>query len=270
MLPTQSKEVGMIRREIAFALILICIWPLAILKATFVDQRIFDVRQAIYDGRCHEAVALAKRYLESEPKDVTALSLLGSAHFLLANYPDAIAAWQDAIKFAPNDVHVKAFLELAEAAHRVRKRPTQDLIADLGSKERIKRLNAEIRLSVASHDILPELVANSTHTNVAVRAGIAGVLGDIYGPQDAIRNHSIPALIRALTDNDPGVRAKASNSLGKVGVLSDKSVHALMGRLKDPSPEVRKAAEQAIALIEQAKVLKSVPPEQRCLEREGN
>lgn len=239
-------------RRCAAALSLMSACSVADLNATFVDQRIFDMRQAIYDGKCQHAIALATHHLESSPNDEDALRILGSAHFLLKDYPSAITVWRRALGIEPKDLHVIAFLEVAVAVQDVGKKPTRELIRDLGSAKRAERLNAEVRLSAAMPDVLPELVASATHTPVAIRLGIAGVLGEFRGPTATIRRQIIPALTNALADKDPGVRAKASDSLGRLGIADARAINALNERLKDSSAEVRKAATQAMSLIQQS------------------
>jgi HEAT repeats len=58
-----------------------------------------------------------------------------------------------------------------------------------------------------------------------------------------------PALLKALTNNNPGVRATAANRLGLSQTQPDLIVPALIRALKDPAPEVRRNAASAFGGI---------------------
>jgi len=65
---------------------------------------------------------------------------------------------------------------------------------------------------------------------------------------DSSRAARVAALVAALKDTDPGVRAAAAEALGR---LDDKSAgNALAGLLNDPSPEVQEQAIMALAELE--------------------
>jgi len=65
---------------------------------------------------------------------------------------------------------------------------------------------------------------------------------------DSTRAARVAALVSALKDSDPGVRAAAAEALGR---LDDKSAgNALAGLLNDPSPEVQEHAVMALAELE--------------------
>ena len=65
---------------------------------------------------------------------------------------------------------------------------------------------------------------------------------------DSSRAARVAALVTALKDTDPGVRAAAAEALGR---LDDKSAaNALAGLLNDPSPEVQEHAVMALAELE--------------------
>lgn len=70
------------------------------------------------------------------------------------------------------------------------------------------------------------------------RAMAAHALGDVLSPED--RGRAVPALIRALTDDRPEVRAEAALSLGDLETHA--AVEPLVARIQDTVPAVRQSA----------------------------
>ena len=176
--------------------ILITLLPLASLWADFVDQKVYDARQAIYDGQYDLAVRRAQEVLDAHPQDAEGLEVLGVAQYLKGDFEGALLSWKQARKLDSKRKAIPEFIEMAEALLSVGPKPVPDLIRDLGSLRRKRRLNAELRLIDSSPEILPELVTAFGQRNRRSRSGIAAVLGSIKGPREAVSKYSLPTLIQ--------------------------------------------------------------------------
>jgi tetratricopeptide (TPR) repeat protein len=77
---------------------------------TFIDQKVFDARQSIYDGHYDAAVRRAQDVLDLEPNNVTALQIMGSAFFLMDQKEKAVAIWRRVLELDPNNAAVRQFL----------------------------------------------------------------------------------------------------------------------------------------------------------------
>lgn len=78
---------------------------------TWVDQKVFDARQSVYDGKYDAAVRRAQDVLDLEPNNVTALEIMGSAFYLMEQKDKAVAVWRKVLELDPNNRAVKEFLE---------------------------------------------------------------------------------------------------------------------------------------------------------------
>lgn len=78
---------------------------------TLVDQKIYDARQAMYEGRYDEALKKCQEVLDIEPKNITALELMGSAFFLIDQKDKARAVWEKALEIDPNNKVIPEFLK---------------------------------------------------------------------------------------------------------------------------------------------------------------
>ncbi|HEX4047986.1 MAG TPA: PorV/PorQ family protein [Elusimicrobiota bacterium] len=78
---------------------------------TWIDQKVFDARQSIYDGHYDAAVRRAQDVLDLEPNNVTALQIMGSAFFLMEQKDKAIAVWRRVLELDPNNASVREFLK---------------------------------------------------------------------------------------------------------------------------------------------------------------
>lgn len=123
----------------------------------------------------------------------------------------------------------------------------QQLIGDLKGNEAVKKRKAvkEIaKLGTDAKSANPYLIkVLEKDRDVLVRRGAAEALGVTGG--DA--NTTIPALTKALKDNDVDVIAAASVSLRKYG---KKAVPALREALSDKDNQVRKHAADALAALD--------------------
>ena len=77
---------------------------------TFIDQKVFDARQAVYDGHYDSAVRRAQDVLDLEPNNVTALEIMGSSFFLMEQKDKAVAVWRRVLEIDPNNRAVREFL----------------------------------------------------------------------------------------------------------------------------------------------------------------
>jgi tetratricopeptide (TPR) repeat protein len=78
---------------------------------TWVDQKVFDARQSIYDGHYDAAVRRAQDVLDLEPNNLTALEVMGSAFFLMDQKDKAVAVWRRVLEIDPNNRSVREFLQ---------------------------------------------------------------------------------------------------------------------------------------------------------------
>ena len=78
---------------------------------TFIDQKVFDARQSIYDGKYDAAVRRSQDVLDLEPNNVTALEIMGSAFFLMEQKDKAVAVWKRVLEIDPNNRSVREFLQ---------------------------------------------------------------------------------------------------------------------------------------------------------------
>src|SRR5689334_9265523 len=73
---------------------------------------------------------------------------------------------------------------------------------------------------------------------------------------DAPKEEKVQALIKALKDPDPEVRARAADDLGMLGPDAETAVPALVQALKDPHESVRHSAAWALPRLGP----KAIPP----------
>ncbi|MBI5242356.1 MAG: PorV/PorQ family protein [Elusimicrobia bacterium] len=78
---------------------------------TFVDQKLYDARQAIYDGKYDLAIRRTQDVLDLEPNNITALEIMGSAFFMMEEKAKAKAVWKRVLEIDPTDKVVAEFLK---------------------------------------------------------------------------------------------------------------------------------------------------------------
>lgn len=78
---------------------------------TWIDQKVFDARQAVYDGHYDSAVRRAQDVLDLEPNNVTALEIMGSAFFLMEQKDKAMAVWRRVLELDPANRAVREFMQ---------------------------------------------------------------------------------------------------------------------------------------------------------------
>lgn len=77
---------------------------------TYIDQRTYDARQAIYEGKYDLAMKRSQDILELEPNNETALEIMGSALYLMEQKDKAKVIWEKVLEINPNNRVVKQFL----------------------------------------------------------------------------------------------------------------------------------------------------------------
>ncbi len=78
---------------------------------TFVDQKLYDSRQAIYDGRYDLSIRRTQDVLDLEPNNITALEVMGSAFFLMEEKAKARAVWKRVLEIDPKNKVVAEFIK---------------------------------------------------------------------------------------------------------------------------------------------------------------
>jgi len=78
---------------------------------TPVDQKIFDARQAILEGKYDVAIRKCQDILDFNANDVTSLKIMGSAFFLLDDHIRARKLWERVLDVDPSDKEIPEFLK---------------------------------------------------------------------------------------------------------------------------------------------------------------
>lgn len=123
------------------------------------------------------------------------------------------------------------------------KRPVKSLIEALGDKDSIVRqVAAEALGEIGDPMAIEPLVKALKSEDGNVYAAVA--LAEIGEP-------ALDALIKALEDRDENVRRVAAFGLGRTG--DERAVKPLKLHLRDPDPNVRVAAKEALEMIQEGK-----------------
>ena len=78
---------------------------------TYIDQRTYDARQAIYDGKYDLAMTRAQDILDLEPNNETALEIMGSSFYLMDQKEKAKVIWEKVLEINPDNKMIKEFLK---------------------------------------------------------------------------------------------------------------------------------------------------------------
>jgi len=78
---------------------------------TPIDQKVFDARQGILEGKYDVAIKKCQDILDLSPNDVTAMKIMGSAFFLLDDHTRARKLWTRVLEIDPNDKEIGEFLK---------------------------------------------------------------------------------------------------------------------------------------------------------------
>lgn len=77
---------------------------------TIIDQKIYDSRQAIIEGKFDQALVKCQEVLNLEPNNVTALEIMGSAFFMMDQPDKARQVWMKVLELDPTNKVIPEFL----------------------------------------------------------------------------------------------------------------------------------------------------------------
>jgi len=77
---------------------------------TMIDQKIYDARQSIIEGKYDQALIKCQEILNLEPANVTALEIMGSAFFMMDQQDKARAVWMKVMELDPTNKVIPEFL----------------------------------------------------------------------------------------------------------------------------------------------------------------
>jgi len=117
------------------------------------------------------------------------------------------------------------------------------LISNLSSPAAEDREAAAKSLGDLGQATVPALIRALEDQNSFVRRSAALALGRIGPPARA----AVPALVRGCRDKEEIVRGAAARALGEIGLPAESAVSALMERLKDESTSVRNRAANSLS-----------------------
>lgn len=78
---------------------------------TWIDQKVYDARQSVYEGHYDAAIRRAQDVLDLEPNNLTALEILGSSFYLMDQKQKAIAVWKRVLELDPHNKQVLQFMQ---------------------------------------------------------------------------------------------------------------------------------------------------------------
>ena len=78
---------------------------------TYLDEKTYDSRQAIYEGKYDLAMKRSQDILDLEPNNETALEIMGSAFYLMDQPEKARVIWERVLDINPNNRMVRKFLK---------------------------------------------------------------------------------------------------------------------------------------------------------------
>jgi tetratricopeptide (TPR) repeat protein len=77
---------------------------------TIIDQKIYDARQAIIEGKYDQALIKCQEVLNLEPQNVTALEIMGSSFFMMDQPDKARQAWMKVLEIDPTNKVIPQFI----------------------------------------------------------------------------------------------------------------------------------------------------------------
>ncbi len=78
---------------------------------SYIDQKLYDGLQAIYDAKYDKAIILLQEVLDLSPDNVEALKRLGSCFYLIEQKDKAKEVWQRAMELDPTDTVIQQYLQ---------------------------------------------------------------------------------------------------------------------------------------------------------------
>ena len=122
------------------------------------------------------------------------------------------------------------------------------LIAALGDKDEVVRLNAAYELGTIGASAVPELI--KTWREASEDTGSSGSETESFRHAtyalSAIGEPAVPALIDTLQDKNESIRVSAAYALGDIGSAAQEAVPSLTQALRDESAWMRRHATEAL------------------------
>lgn len=81
---------------------------------TIIDKKIYEAREDVLNGRYTDAIRKCQEILNLEPKNTTALEIMGSAFFMMNEIEKAKAVWKKVLELDPTNKVVQQFLQELE------------------------------------------------------------------------------------------------------------------------------------------------------------
>jgi len=81
---------------------------------TIIDKKIYEAREDILNGRYTDAIRRTQEILNLEPKNITALEIMGSAFFMMNEPEKAKKVWTKVLELDPANKVIRQFLQELE------------------------------------------------------------------------------------------------------------------------------------------------------------
>lgn len=81
---------------------------------TIIDKKIYEAREDILNGRYTDAIRRSQEILNLEPKNITALEIMGSAFFMMNEPEKAKKVWLKVLEYDPTNKVIQQFLRELE------------------------------------------------------------------------------------------------------------------------------------------------------------
>ncbi|MCX7716459.1 MAG: hypothetical protein N2Z73_03490, partial [Endomicrobia bacterium] len=81
---------------------------------SIIDKKIYEAREDVLNGRYTDAIRRCQEILNLEPKNTTALEIMGSAFFMMNEVEKAKAVWKKVLELDPTNKIVQQFLQELE------------------------------------------------------------------------------------------------------------------------------------------------------------
>ncbi|MFN3550798.1 MAG: PorV/PorQ family protein [Endomicrobiia bacterium] len=81
---------------------------------SIIDKKIYEAREDVLNGRYTDAIRKCQEILNLEPKNTTALEIMGSAFFMMNEIDKARAVWKKVLELDPTNKVIQQFLQELE------------------------------------------------------------------------------------------------------------------------------------------------------------